>query len=200
MVLTQVVLRLRQHAAGAAGGVEQLADGAGRGKQSVVLDEQDAHHQSDDLTRREMVACGFIGQFVEAADEILEDEPHLLVWHRARVQVDIAELQDNEVEDVCLAHPLDLVLELKEVEDISHIPRKALDVADEVFLDVVGVTLEFLEIEGGLVMKALSGGLVQSPVQGFALDPATLAPLVFSQNLGFRRGKHAVEPAQHRHG
>ena len=147
-----------------------------------------------------MVACGFVGQFVEAADEILEDEPHLLVWHRVRVQVDIAELRDNEVEDVCLAHPLDLVLELEEVEDIAHIPREALDVALEVFLDVVGVTLEFLEIEGGLVMKPLSGGLVQSPFQGFALDPATLAPRVFSQNHGFRRGEHAVEPAQHRHG
>ena len=200
MVLTQVVLRLRQHAAGAAGGVEQLADGAGRGEQPVVLDEQDAHHQSDDLARREMVACGLVGQFVEAADEVLEDEPHLLVRHRVRVQVDIAELRDDEVEDVCLAHPLDLVLELEEVEDVAHIPREALDVADEVLLDVVGVTLELLEIEGGVVVKALSGGIVQPPVQGFTLDPATLAPRVFGQDLGFRRGEHAVEPAQHRHG
>ena len=42
MVLTQVVLRLCQHAAGAAGRVDQLTDGAGRGEQFVVLDEQDA--------------------------------------------------------------------------------------------------------------------------------------------------------------
>ena len=60
MVLTQVALRLRQHAAGAAGGVEQLADGAGCGEQPVVLDEQDAHHQSDDLAWREMVASGLV--------------------------------------------------------------------------------------------------------------------------------------------
>ena len=73
MMLTQVVLGLGQHAAGAAGGVEQLADGAGCGEQFVVLDEQDAYHQPDDLARREMVACGLVGQFVEAADEVLED-------------------------------------------------------------------------------------------------------------------------------
>ena len=132
MVLTQVVLRLRQHAAGAAGGVEQLADRAGGGEQLVVLDEQDAHHQTDDLARREVVARGLVGQFVEAADEVLEDEPHLLVRHRVRVQVDIAELRDDEVEDVRLPHPLDLVLELEEVEDVAHIPREAVDVADEV--------------------------------------------------------------------
>ena len=68
VVLAQIVLRLRQHAAGAAGGVEQLADGAGGGEQFVVLDEQDVHHQSDDLTRREVVAGGLVGQFVETAN------------------------------------------------------------------------------------------------------------------------------------
>jgi hypothetical protein len=108
VVLAQVVLRLGQHAAGAAGRVEQLAHGAGRGEQLVVVDEQDAHHQPDDLARREVVARGLVGQFVEAPDEVLEDEPHLLVRHRVRVQVHVAELGDDEVEDVRLAHPLDL--------------------------------------------------------------------------------------------
>ena len=49
-------------------------------------------------------------------------------------------------------------------------------------------------------MKALAGGFVQPAVQGCALDPATLAPRVFGQDPGFRRGEHAVEPPQHRHG
>ena len=116
------------------------------------------------------------------------------------MQVDIAELRDDEIEDVRLAHPLDLVLELEEVEDVAHVLREALDVADEVLLDVVGVALELLEIEGGVVVKTLAGGFVQPLVQGFALDLATLEPCVFGQDLGFRRGQHAVEPAQHRHG
>ena len=49
--------------------------------------------------------------------------------------------------------------------------REALDVADEVLLDVVGVTLELFEVEGGVVVKALACGLVQPLPQGFALDP-----------------------------
>ena len=122
MMIMQVVLRLRQHAAGTAGGVEQLADGPGRGEQLVVLDEQDAHHQSDDLARRKVIAGGFICQFVEAANEVLEDEPHLFVRHRVRVQIDIAELRNDEVEDVGPAHPLDLVLELEELEDVAYVP------------------------------------------------------------------------------
>ena len=147
MVLAQVVLRFGQHAAGAAGRVEQLAHRAGRGEQLVVVDEQDVHHQPDDLARREVVARGLVGQLVEAADEVLEDEPHLLVRHRVRVQVHVAELGDDEVEDVRLAHPLDLVLELEELEDVAHVLREALDVADEVLLDVVGVALQLLEVE-----------------------------------------------------
>ena len=200
VVLAEVVLRLRQHAAGPAGGVEQLADRAGGGEQPVVLDEQDAHHQANDLARREVVARRLVGQLVEAPDEVLEDEPHLLVRHRVRVQVDIAEPGDDEVEEVRLAHPFDLVLELEGFEDVAHIPREAVDVADEVPLDVVGITLELLEVERGAVVEALAGGPVQPQVQRFALDLATLSPAVLGQHLGLRRGEHAIEPAKHRHG
>ena len=102
VVLAQVVLSLRQHASGAAGGVKQFPDCAGCGEEPVVLDEQDAHHQPDDLARREVVASGLVGQLVEAPDEVLEDEPHLRVRHRVRVQIDAAEPGDDEVEEVRL--------------------------------------------------------------------------------------------------
>ena len=84
VMVAQVVLRLRQHPAGAARGVEQLANGATLGEQVVVLDEENVHHEPDDLARGEVVAGGLVGQLIEAADEILEDEPHLLVAHLAR--------------------------------------------------------------------------------------------------------------------
>ena len=175
VVLAQVVLRLGQHAAGAAGRVEELAHGAGRGEQLVVVDEQDVHHQPDDLARREVVAGGLVGQLVEAADEVLEDQPHLLVRHRIRVQVHVAELGDDEVEDVRLAHLLDLVLELEELEDGADVRREALDVADEVLLDVVGVALELLEVERRVIVEALAGGLVQDRCR--ARRPSSLPPL-----------------------
>ncbi|TLD46543.1 MAG: hypothetical protein FAZ92_01169 [Accumulibacter sp.] len=200
MVLAQVVLRLGQHAASTAGRVEQLAHRTGRGTQLVVVDEQDAHHQPDDLARREVVAGGLVGEFVEAADEVLEDEPHLLVGHRVRVQVHVAELGDDEVEDVRLAHPLDLGFELEELEDVADVLRETLDVADEVLLDVVGVTLQPLEVERGVIVEALAGGIVEMGVEGVAFEPAALAPLELGQDLGFRRRQHAVEAAKDGHG
>jgi hypothetical protein len=54
--------------------------------------------------------------------------------------------QDDEIENIRLAHPLDLVLEFEEVADVADVLREGLNVADEVFLDVVGITLELLEV------------------------------------------------------
>ena len=66
-----------------------------------------------------MIAGSLIGQFVESADEIFEDQPHLLVGHLVGMQIYIAELGDHEIKDICLTHLLDLVLEL----EISKIVR-----------------------------------------------------------------------------
>ena len=198
MVLPKVVLRLREHAARATGRIEQFSDGAGGGEQGVVLDEQDAHHQANDVPGREMIARRLVGQFVEASDQVLEDESHLRVWHRVRVEVDAAELRDDEVEDVRLAHPLDLVLEIEELEDVACVLRETLDVGDEMPRDVVGIALERLEVEVGAVVEALAGGPVQVLVEGSAVESA-LAPLVLGGDLGPRGREHAVEPAQHGH-
>jgi hypothetical protein len=131
VVLAGIVLRLGQHAAGPAGRVEELADGPGRGQKAVVVDEQDVHHQPDDFARGEVVAGGLVGQLIEAADEVLEDQPHFLVGNGVRVEVHIAELGDNEIEDIGLAHLLDRAS--KNEVDIG----KSLD-AHEVLVDVVG--------------------------------------------------------------
>lgn len=52
---------------------------------------------------------------------------------------------NDHVEDVRLAHLLDLALEPEEVEDVADVARGA-DVADEVLVDVVGVALQPLEV------------------------------------------------------
>ena len=80
---------------GTASGIEELAHGTGNGEELVVVDEQDVHHQPNDLAWSEVVASGLVGQFVEAADEVLEDQSHLVVRYRIRMQVDVAELGDD---------------------------------------------------------------------------------------------------------
>ena len=94
-----------------------------------------------------MVARGLVRQFVEAADEIFEEESHLLVREPVGVQVHVAELRDDEVQDIALLHLLDLALELEELEDVAHVGRKALDIADEVRGNVVRIPLELVEIK-----------------------------------------------------
>ena len=49
--LAQVVLGDREHAAGPAGGVAERLHDARLGEHVVVLDEQQVHHQPDDLAR-----------------------------------------------------------------------------------------------------------------------------------------------------
>lgn len=158
------------------------------------------HHQPDHFARREVITGGLVGQFVELADEVLEDEPHLLIGHRPRMQVHIAELGNDEVKDVGLAHPLDLGFKLEVVEDAADVGRETLDVADEVLLDVVGVALQLLEIERRVVVEALTGGLVECGVKGIALKLAALAAFVRGQHLALRGREHAVEPPEHGHG
>ena len=179
VVLVQVALRLGQHAAGATRRVEELADGAGAGQQVVVVNEEQIDHEADDVAGGEVIACGLVGQFVEAADEVLEDQPHVVVRDVVGVQVHVAELGDDEVEDVGLAHPLDFVGELEILEDAADVGGEAVDVAGEVLVDVVGVALELLERERGVVVETLAGGLAEELVEGLVVELAALALLVF---------------------
>ena len=181
MILTQVVLRLGEHAAGSAGGVQELAHRAGGREKVVVIDEENVHHEPNDLARREVIARGLIGKFIEAADQVLEDEPHLLVGDAVWVQVDIGELRDDEIEDVRLAHLLDLGLKLKVLEDAAHVGRESVDVADQVFGNMVWVGLELLEGKSRVVVEALASRLVEQVLEGVAFNLAALSPLVGSR-------------------
>src|SRR2546426_7152766 len=94
------------------------------------------------------------------------------------MQVHVAELRDHEVKDVRLPHLLDLVLEF---EDTPHIGREPLDVADEVFFDVVRVALQLLKIQRRVVMKSLARRLVQQPVESIIVELAPFALIKIRQ-------------------
>ena len=125
--------------------------------------------------------------------------PISLVGHAGRVQIHVAELGDDKIKDVRLAHLLDFVVELEILEDAADVGGEAIDVAGQVLVDVVGVAFEFLEVERRVVVEALAGGLVEEVVEGVVVELAALAALVLAQNLLLGRREHAVEPAQHGH-
>ena len=142
-------------------------------------------HEPDDFARGEVVAGGLVGQFVETADKVFKDQPHRFVGHLVGVEIHFAELGDDQVKDVRLAHLLDLGLKLEKLENRPDVLGEALDIADEVFIDVVRIAFELLESEGRMVVEPLTGGVVQDLVQGFVAEFAAFAPLIFGQHSCF---------------
>jgi hypothetical protein len=65
---------------------------------------------------------------------------------------------------------------------------------------VVRVALQLLEVERRVIVEALTGGIVQDPVERVVVEPAALTPLVLREDSGLGRREHAVEAAQHGHG
>ena len=66
------------------------------------MDEEHVHHETDHFAGREVIAGRLVRQLVEAADEVLEDEPHLLVGDVRWVKIDASDFRDHEVEDIRL--------------------------------------------------------------------------------------------------
>ncbi len=185
VVLAQVVLGLGEHPARAASRVQELPHGARCRKQVIVVDEQDIHHQTDDLAGGEMVAGCLIGQFVESANQIFEDQSHLLVWNIVRMQIHLTKLGDDKIEDVRLAHLLDLCFELEEVEDGVDVGGESFNVAHKVLVNVVRVALEFFKIEWRMIMESLTGSPVQHLIERFILVLVFYLS-VFTKHLRFR--------------
>ena len=125
----QVFLRHTQHSACSRCGVVEAAHNAGLSQGLVVFDEDEVHHQLDDLTRGEVFPGGLVGQFCELANQLLKHQPHLGVAHRSGVQVNLAELLGDQVQQVGLVEAVHLEVELKALKDVPHRWGERLDIA-----------------------------------------------------------------------
>lgn len=94
----EVLAGYGQHAAGSGCGVVDGTHHAGLGQGFVVLDEEEVHHEPDDLSRREVLTGGLVRQLRELPDQLLEHGAHLGVADRLGVQVDVRELLRDEIE------------------------------------------------------------------------------------------------------
>ena len=131
------------------------------------------------LTIRRMTSRGVkwspassLACFVEPPDQLLEDVAHLDVGHHVGVQVDLAELRDDQVQPVGLVELGDVLLEAEVLDDLAGPGGEALDVVGQVGGDVVGIALEFLEVELAGVVERLPGHPVEDRLQ--VLDLAAL--------------------------
>ncbi|MET3578920.1 hypothetical protein ABID19_001945 [Mesorhizobium robiniae] len=112
-MIAHVLLRAGEHSARAAGGIEHPHGYARLAEKIIRIEKKQIDHQRDDLARREVIAGRFVRQFVKAADQVFENQTHVLICHPSGMQIDIAELLYYEIEDVSLLHSLDFVFELE---------------------------------------------------------------------------------------
>ena len=103
VVLGQIFVGHREHAARARRRVIDGAHHAGLCQHVVILDEQQVDHQPDDFTRREMFSRRLVRDFRELADQFLEDEPHLAVADLVGMQIELRELFGDQIQQPGLA-------------------------------------------------------------------------------------------------
>ena len=163
------------------------------GEGVVVVVQQELDHELDDLARGEVLTGGLVGGFGEAADELLEHEAHLDVADGLRVEVDRGEVLGDVVEQVRAVQLLERLVELEALEDVPGVLREALDVVEDVRLDVGGVIQELGEVELGGVEEAVARGLLQEGVQR---DVQVLLGLCFLQDGVLGGVQDAVQAAE----
>src|ERR1700724_730332 len=96
-----------------------------------------------------MLPGGFVRDFREAADQILEQVAHFDIGDLVRVQVDGAKALEHLPEDATILQSLEGFCEAELVEkDIADVGRKPGDVVDQIVVKLAGVlALEARESE-----------------------------------------------------
>ena len=79
----------------------------------------EVRHEANDLARREVIPRFFVGLFVEAHHQMLEQIAHLKVIDPVRMKIDIGHRLDDCEEAVAGVELLDLIGELETLEDVA---------------------------------------------------------------------------------
>ena len=195
----QVLAHRREHPPGARRRVVDAAvHGLARDGRVLVTAQQQVDHEGDDLARGEVLTSGLVARLGELAVQLLEDRPHLGVADVLGTQVELGELLDDQVERIGLLEPLHLLLEPEPGEHVADVVAEAVDVGQQVGLDVGAVAGQRGEGVGRGVVERVLRGLAQLDVQQVLGHPVTGA-LLLGQHGVLRRCQDAIQPAQDRH-
>ena len=197
------LLGFGKHAAGPACRIVDPAVDAGPVNIPLAGIDQ-VRHEADDLARCEMVSGFFVGLFVEAHHQMLEQVAHLEVVDPVGVKIDIGHRLDDGEETVAGVELLDLIGQIETLEDEPRGRGKAVDVRYEVRRDVLGIAQQPGKgVGAGVVERMLPpgvGGLAEQAIhrRGGHLPRLQLNMLLQNGILG--RLQDAIEPAQDEHG
>ena len=189
-----LVFRGGQHAAGSAGGVEDVDDLALAADRVPVRGDQQVHHQVDDLARGEVLAGGGVRVLVELADQVLEHVAHVVRGQLLQV-LHRGEPADDLEQDLRLGHPGDLVVQVEPLDDLPDVLGEAGDVVPQVLRHLRRVRGDRREV------------LLRRVVERQLRRELQRAVLVLDALAGQRRvtvpdrlpslRHHRVEPSQH---
>ena len=189
-----VLLRNRQHAARAAAGIVDGADGLPGADLLLVTGEHEIHHQVHDVSRREVLARILVQRLVELADQLLEDRAHRGVVDPIRVQVDVLEALQHLEQEPRLIEFADRVVEVKLLQHLAHVLTEPRDVVPQVGGEMRRVGEELVEVVARGVVEREPRDLPQLWVE--VLELLALQLGLLGQHLLLGAGQHAVETAQ----
>ena len=164
---------------------------------SLVLDEQQVHHQPDDLAGREVLAGGLVGELGEPADQLLVEVAHLQVRDRRR-GAGRCRRTSTTTRYSRLARSSRSIWVSKSnlLEDVAGRGGEAGDVGAQVVGDGRPGRRAARRSRACEVLKNCSpGGLLQDRVDVLDLALQLRGPV---EHLRLGRLQHAVEAAQHR--
>ena len=127
--LQQVLLRHRQHAARAAGGVVD--------REMLVRDRniQQLDHQADDFARGKVFPGLVTALFRKAPQQLLVDVAHLQPGELVGAEREFLVLVQDRGQPVILHHQPDGCSIIEMLDDVVNVLRKAIDVGAEIFLE-----------------------------------------------------------------
>jgi hypothetical protein len=127
-------------------------------------------HEADDIARGEVLTGLLVVLLVEAPEQLLEDGAHgvvvdareavLWLWMRAEVDLGAGELLDEEAEALLAVEVLQVATDTEAIKDLAHVGREAVEVVDEVRVDIGRVVDEPLQCELRGVVEGLAGLLL----------------------------------------
>ncbi len=142
-----------------------------------------------------MLTGSLVGKLGELADQLFKHVAHPGVVHAVRVQIDVGELLQHQIQQPGLGQALDLGVEVEALEDVARLGREALHVGVEILADVVLVARQRGQIQLRDVVEARGADDALEERIGIKARGGLLLRL--GQHLRLGGGQHAVQAPQH---
>src|SRR3989338_3307204 len=114
-----------------------------------------------------MLPGSFVGKVSEFADKFLKDIAHLDVLYFVRVQINLGKTLDDHIQEVRFIEPLNVIIKIEMLQNITGVFGKAIDVISNVGGDIVRVGNQLLKIKLALIVKRQLGLFLEDRFRGF---------------------------------